>query len=144
MQATVERDQGRADRRGEDDQQQCDRHDHFGVLQPDRGHQQESKTPLRAEHLAQNGADQRQGNSDPNAVKISGRHAGSTIERTVSAWLNRITRAVFNRTDGTLRQPLIVKIAIGTIPWIAPKATLAGMPDAEDQQHDRIQRDLRH
>ena len=40
----------------------------------------------------------------------------------------RRTAAVLSSTGGAPRQAFMVKIATGMIPWMAPKATLAGSP----------------
>src|SRR6516164_8267145 len=68
-------------------------------------------------------------------AKISGTAAGNRTTRRVSAVRRLWARAVLMKIGLILRSALMVKIAIGTMPWSAPNAILAGM-------HEGIKRDL--
>src|SRR5574341_969653 len=61
-------------------------------------------------------------------VTTSGREAGTSTAHAVAHGESPNARAVRRCVGLMLRTAFIAKIEIGTMPWIAPTATLAGMP----------------
>src|SRR5438270_2681795 len=72
VQAAVDGEEDAAHQRGEDDQDEGDRHDDVDIVQPDRAHQQVAEAALRCEHLAEQRADQGEREADPNAREYLG------------------------------------------------------------------------
>ena len=61
-------------------------------------------------------------------LTISGSAAGMRIFKVKANQDMRMARAVRRCVGLMLRTAFIAKIEIGTMPWIAPNATFAGMP----------------
>ena len=143
MQAAIDRQERGVDARGKHDQQERHRHDHDRRC---RGRWRSSAdSRARAARRTSRRAPCRSASARSRRampVKISGTAAGNRTERTIIGWLSLNTRPVLTRIGRCVRTAFSVNSATGMMPWIAPKAILADMPEPEEQQDDRIERDL--
>ena len=128
MKVAIEREQKRVDARREHDEQQRQRKDTLDIVQAHRLHEEVAQAALRAEHLAEQRADERERKPDADAGDDLGQRRGTRILRVSDKGERPSTRAVLKCVGLMLRTAFMAKMEIGTMPWIAPNATLAGMP----------------